>query len=102
MLIHYRVITTVAILVQAVNGIGIQIGGIVGTNEAAPLGRVVPGVAVVQAGIVVVVIATVTNGVGLRYSSIAGNGTVILHLYSTIFLVLSQEKATQDKMSWVA
>jgi Na+/citrate or Na+/malate symporter len=82
-------------LVQTVDGIGVQVGSIVGGDEAAPFGGVIPGVAVVQAGIFVVVIATITNRVGVRYSRIAGNGAVALHLYSTIIYASSQEKASQ-------
>ena len=58
-----RVVIAIAILVQAVDGIGVEVGGIIGRDEAAPLGAVVPGVAVVQTGIIVVVIAAgTTNG----------------------------------------
>ena len=55
------VVAAIAILVQAVGGGGVEVGGIIGGDEAAPLGRVVPGVAVVQAGIFVVVIAIGTT-----------------------------------------
>ena len=36
-------------------------------DKSSPLGGVVPGVAVIQAGVVIVVIATTTNRVGLIY-----------------------------------
>jgi len=74
-----RIVATVAILVQAVDGIGIEVGGIIGADKASPLGGVVPGVAVVQTGFFVVVIATVTDRVGLCYGNVggfAGNGAV--------------------------
>ena len=72
------VVITVAILVQAVDGVGVEVGSIIGGDESAPFGAVISGVAVVQAGIVIVVIPTVTNRVGVCYGSIAGNGTVAL------------------------
>ena len=74
----HRVIATIAIQVQAVDGIGIQIGGIIGGDEAAPFGAVISGVAVVQTGIFVIVIAAVTDGVGFCYGSVAGNSAVTL------------------------
>ena len=91
------VIAAVAILVQTVDGVGVEVGGIVGGDKAAPFGAVISGVAVVQAGIFVVVIATITNRVGFCYSSIAGNRAVAPHLYSTMVYTHSQEKATQVK-----
>ena len=57
-----------------------------------PLGRVIPGIAVVQAGFGIVVIAVVADGVGMSKSvigSIAGDGAFILHLYSTIIYASS-------------
>ena len=46
---------------------GIQVSGIIRRNKSSPFGGVVPGVAIVQAGIVIVVIAAVADGVGLTY-----------------------------------
>ena len=97
-----RVITTVAILVQAVGGGGVEVGSIVGADKSTPFGAVIPGVAIIQAGIFVVVVATVTNGVGFCYGSVAGDGTVAPHLYSTMICASSQEKATRNKMTRVA
>ena len=57
----HRIIIAIAIQVQPIDGIGIQVGGIIGRNESAPLGRVVPGVAVVEASFVVKAVAIVTN-----------------------------------------
>ena len=77
--IIHRIIIAVAIQIQAVNSFGIQVGGIVGGDESAPLGAVISGVAVVQAGIVIVVITTVTDGVGVGNivaGSLAGDGAV--------------------------
>ena len=73
------IIAAVAILVQAVGGLGIEIRSVIGGNEASPFGAVISGIAVVQAGFFVVVIATVTDGVGVCYGnvgSIAGNGAI--------------------------
>ena len=75
----HRIIIAIAIQVQAVDGFSIQVGGIIGRDKSAPFGAVITGVAVVQASIVIVVIAAITNGVGL-------------YLYSTIFPARSQEK----------
>ena len=81
------VITAVAILVQAVGGLGIQVGSIIGGDESSPFGGIVPGIAVVQAGIVIEVISSVTNGVGVgniiigslrRNSAVAPGITYIL------------------------
>ena len=74
-------------MVQAVGGLGVEVGSAVGADEAAPLGGVVPGAAVVQAGIVIEVISSVTNGVGVgniiigslrRNSAVAPGITYIL------------------------
>ena len=96
------VVITVAILVQAVDGVGVEVGGVVRRNKSAPFGGVIPGVTVVQAGIFVVVVATVADGVGFCYSSIAGNGAIAPHLYSTMICASSQEKATQVIVIWEA
>ena len=61
----HRIVIAIAIQVQTVDGFGVQVGSIIGRNESAPFGGVVPGVAVIQAGIVIVVITTVTDGVGV-------------------------------------
>jgi hypothetical protein len=92
-----RVVIAVAILVQAVDGIGVEVGGIIGGDEAAPFGAVISGVAVVQAGFDIVVVATVTNRGGFCYGSVAGNGAVAPRLYSTMICASSQEKASQVK-----
>ena len=60
-----------------------KVGGTVGGDESTPFGAVISGVAVVQAGFFVVVIATVTDRVGVCYSNVGsftGNGTVILYI----------------------
>ena len=53
----HRIIIAIAIQVQTVDVGGIEVGGIVGADEAAPFGAVIPGVAIIQAGIVIEVIA---------------------------------------------
>ena len=58
----YRIIAAVAIQVQAVDILGIQVSGIVGRDKASPLGTVVTGIAVVETSLIIVVITTVTNG----------------------------------------
>jgi hypothetical protein len=70
-----RIIAAIAIQVQAVDGFGVQVGGIVGRDESAPFGRVIPGVAVIQAGIVIVVITAVTDGICVCNGSISGAGS---------------------------
>ena len=69
-----RIIVAIAIQVQAVDGVGIEVGGIVRRDESAPFGAVITGVAVVEAGIVIVVIATITNGVGVGNGGIGSLG----------------------------
>ena len=56
-----RIIVAIAIQVQAVDGVGIEVGGIVRRDESAPFGAVITGVAVVQAGIISTVIAIGTK-----------------------------------------
>ena len=70
------VVAAVAILVQSVDGVGVEVGGVVGRDKSSPLGAVIPGVAVVQAGIVIVVVATIANRVGFCYGSIARDGAI--------------------------
>ena len=48
----HRIVIAIAIQVQTVDGFGVQVGSIIGRNESAPFGGVVPGVAVIQAGII--------------------------------------------------
>ena len=77
--IIYRIVIAIAIQVQAVDGFGVQVGGIIGRDESAPLRAVVSCVAVVQTRIVVVVIATVANGIGVCNGVVGGagsNGTI--------------------------
>lgn len=57
----------IAIQVQAIGKIVIQVGGVVRADKPMPLGAVISCVAVIQAGIVIVVIATTTNRAGLIY-----------------------------------
>ena len=61
----HRIIIAVAIEVQAIDIFGIQVGGIIGRDKSAPFGGIIPGVAVIQAGVAVVVVTAVTDGVGV-------------------------------------
>ena len=70
-----RIVIAIAIQIQAVGGFGIQVGGIIGADESAPFGGVIPGVAVVQTRIVIVVIATVTDGVCVGDGVVGGAGS---------------------------
>ena len=70
-----RVVIAVAIQVQAVDGFGVQVGGIIGRDESAPFGGVIPGIAIIEAGIVIVVITAVTDGVGIGDSDVGGAGS---------------------------
>ena len=77
--IIHRIIIAIAIQVQAVDGFGIQVSRIIRANESAPLGGVIPGVAIVEAGIAVVVVATVTDWVGIGNiiaGSLAGDSAI--------------------------
>ena len=57
----YRIIAAIAIQVQAVDGFGVQVCGIVRRDKPSPLGAVVPGVAKIQAGVIRTVIAIGTK-----------------------------------------
>lgn len=70
--IIHRIIIAIAIQIQTVDGFGVQVGSIIGRDESVPFGRVVSGVAVVEASVVIVVVATVTDGVGVG-NIVAGN-----------------------------
>ena len=55
------VVAAVAILVQTIDGFGVQVIGCIGGNESTPFGGVISGVAIIQAGIFVVVVAIGTK-----------------------------------------
>ena len=74
-----RIVVAVTVQVQTIDRIWIQVGGIVGADESAPLRVIIPGIQVVQPRLPVIVIAAITNGVGLC-------------LYFTTFPTGSQEK----------
>ena len=59
--IIYRIVIAIAIQVQAIDRLGIQVGGIVGRDKSTPEGAVIPGVTVIQAGIISTVIAIGTK-----------------------------------------
>ena len=56
-----RVVITIAILVQAVDGFGGEVAGIVGRDESAPFGGVISCIQIIQAGVSSIVIATRTK-----------------------------------------
>ena len=99
-----RIVIAIAIQVQAIDGFGVEVGGIVGADEAAPFGGVVPGVAIIQSGIAVVVIATVPDRIGVGNivaGGLAGDGAVvpgvvqILGLQRAVFVVDGNHIALQ-------
>ena len=74
-----RIIVAIAIQIQAVGGFRIQVGGVVRRDEPSPLGAVASGVTEVQAGVVIVVVTTVTDGVGVGHivaGGLAGDSAV--------------------------
>ena len=54
---------------------GIETRSISRRDESAPFGAIIPGIAIVQAGVVIVVIATVTDGVGIGDGCVGGAGS---------------------------
>ena len=70
--IIHGIVITVTIQVQAVGGIGVEISGIVGRDKSSPLGAIIPGVAVVEASVVIVVITAITDGVGVCHGIVGG------------------------------
>jgi hypothetical protein len=56
--ITHRIIFVIAIQVQAIGKIVIQVGGVVRADKPMPLGAVISCVAVIQAGVIRTVIAT--------------------------------------------
>lgn len=69
-----RIIMAIAVHVQAVDGFGVKVGGIVGADKSAPFGGVISGVAVIQAGVIIVVVATVADGVSIGNGGIGSLG----------------------------
>ena len=90
--IIYRIIIAIAIEVQAVGGFGVQVGGVIRRDKSPPFRRIVPGVAVVQAGVICTILATGRKRVLWR--------SLLRHTYFTIFPAHSQEKASQTVMIW--
>ena len=84
-----RIIAAIAVQVQTVDGFGVQVGGIIRRDKSAPLGAIITGVAVVKARVVIVVIATVADGICVGDRGIGGlrrNRTVALGIIQ-IFLL---------------
>jgi hypothetical protein len=71
----HRIIATIAIQVQTVDGFGVQVGSVIRGDKSSPLGAIIPGVAVIQASVVIVVITAVTDGVGIGDSDVGGAGS---------------------------
>ncbi len=57
----HRVVIAIAIQIQAIGGFGVEVDGIVGVDESAPLGAVISGVAIIQAGVIRAIIAISTK-----------------------------------------
>jgi hypothetical protein len=77
----HRIVIAIAIEIQTVAGFWVQVGSIVGGDKSAPFGAVIAGVAVIQTGIIVVVIAAVADGVCIGDDGVGGlrrNRTVAL------------------------
>ena len=75
-----RIITTITIQVQTVDGFGIQVGGIVRADEPSPLGTVVSGIAIVEASVTIVV-APVTDDIRSCYIMIIPAPPYFVHNY---------------------
>ena len=105
-----RIIIAIAIQIQTVDGFGIQVGGIVGGDESTPLRAVVSGVTVVEASVAVVVVTTITDGIGVCHivaGGLVGNGAVapgvvqILGLQSAVDIVDGNHIALQVSLEVV-
>ena len=57
----HRIIIAIAIQIQTIDGFGVYVGSVVGANESAPFGRVIPGITVIQTGVIRAIIATGTK-----------------------------------------
>jgi hypothetical protein len=55
----HRIIATIAIQVQTVDGFGVQVGSVIRGDKSSPLGAIIPGVAVIQASVVIAVVAAI-------------------------------------------
>ena len=69
----HRIVIAIAIEVQAIDGFWVQVGSIIGRDESAPFRGVVPGVAVMQAGVVGIILAT-----GTKIGALATAASVLL------------------------
>ena len=109
--IVHRIIIAIAIEVQAVDGFGIQLGSIIGRDESAPFGAVVSCITIVQAGVVIVVIAAIANGVCASQrivGGIVGNGAVtpgviqVLDLQNAVGVINCHHVALQIPLEVIA
>ena len=66
-----RIVITIAIQVQAIDGFGVEVGSIVGRDKSAPFGGVIPGVQIIQAGVIrtVITIRTKTGTLAIANSA---------------------------------
>ena len=77
----HRVIIAIAIEIQAVDILSIEICGVIGGDKSVPFGGIIPGVAIIQAGVIVVVVTPVADGVSIGDGVVGGlgrNGAVAL------------------------
>ena len=67
-----RIVIAIAIQVQTINTIRIKISCIIGRDESPPRGVVIARIEIIQTGFVVVIIASVANGVAVREIVVGG------------------------------
>ncbi len=79
------IIASIHILIQPIDGFGVEIFGTIGRNKSSPFGAVITGIQIIQAGIAVVVIATVANGVAYSDGSCVMNNRTVAPGIVSIF-----------------
>ena len=52
-----RIVIAIAIEIQSIDGFGVQVGGVIRRDKSAPIGGIVPGVAIIQTGVIRTIIA---------------------------------------------
>ena len=68
----HRIITTITVKVKSIYTFGIKIRRIIRTYKSMPLGRVITCIEVVELGVLVVVISSITNGVSVGKLKVGG------------------------------
>ena len=68
----HRIITTITVKVKSIYGFGVKIRSAIRGNKSTPLGRVVTRVEIVELGVLVVVIPSITNGVSVGKLKVGG------------------------------